>query len=289
MDMRIWKHLNCWRKRTWMSWTSETHSTEQCCWLRWSCCRSTTVSGPAARDAHAHVWQCTHVKRNGNSMGKLSHIFQMFIFLCCVYVILVNSDPENGGSSVDPEEKLQPEISAPSRDSPRDSGCYESNENLENGNNSLPHLWLSPAMLLIFSVGWQCLHAPESSKTNWGVWTVLTAISTHWPFISPPSLHFLLLTLFSSAPTANLCLSLGHLLVFAFFVMFIHRHVSHILHQNSKDQYIPSHVPVHLIHCVQGSGGIASILLFHLSCYDHEKRWFCFWLKLCWTKGMTKL
>ncbi|XP_060790457.1 SAM and SH3 domain-containing protein 1 isoform X2 [Neoarius graeffei] len=45
----------------------------------------------------------------------------------------INSDPENGGSSVDPEEKLQPEISAPSRDSPRDSGCYESNENLENG------------------------------------------------------------------------------------------------------------------------------------------------------------
>ncbi|KAF4084177.1 hypothetical protein AMELA_G00125590 [Ameiurus melas] len=45
----------------------------------------------------------------------------------------INSDPENGGSSVDPEEKVQPEISAPSRDSPRDSGCYESNENLENG------------------------------------------------------------------------------------------------------------------------------------------------------------
>lgn len=55
-----------------------------------------------------------------------------------MYVILVNSDPENGGSSVDPEEKVQPEISAPSRDSPRDSGCYESNENLENGNNSFP-------------------------------------------------------------------------------------------------------------------------------------------------------
>lgn len=56
-----------------------------------------------------------------------------------MYVILVNSDPENVGSSVEPDEKLQPEISAPSRDSPRDSGCYESSENLENGNN-LPHV-----------------------------------------------------------------------------------------------------------------------------------------------------
>ncbi|XP_058254806.1 SAM and SH3 domain-containing protein 1 isoform X2 [Hemibagrus wyckioides] len=45
----------------------------------------------------------------------------------------INSDPENGGSSVDPEENVHPVISAPSRDSPRDSGCYESNENLENG------------------------------------------------------------------------------------------------------------------------------------------------------------
>lgn len=55
-------------------------------------------------------------------------------------VILVNSDPENGGSPVDPEEKVHSEISAPLRDSPRDSGCYESNENLENGNNSLSRL-----------------------------------------------------------------------------------------------------------------------------------------------------
>lgn len=55
-------------------------------------------------------------------------------------MILVNSDPENGGSSLDPEEKVHPVISATSRDSPRDSGCYESNENLENGNNSLPRL-----------------------------------------------------------------------------------------------------------------------------------------------------
>lgn len=60
-----------------------------------------------------------------------------------MYVILVHSDPENSASSVDPEEKVQPEISAPSRDSPHDSGCYESNENLENGNNNLARLWLS--------------------------------------------------------------------------------------------------------------------------------------------------
>ncbi|XP_047677766.1 SAM and SH3 domain-containing protein 1 isoform X2 [Tachysurus fulvidraco] len=45
----------------------------------------------------------------------------------------INSDPENGGSSLDPEEKVHQVISATSSDSPRDSGCYESNENLENG------------------------------------------------------------------------------------------------------------------------------------------------------------
>ncbi|XP_053366007.1 SAM and SH3 domain-containing protein 1 isoform X1 [Clarias gariepinus] len=45
----------------------------------------------------------------------------------------INSDPENASSSVEPETEVQSETSAPSRDSPRDSGCYESNENLENG------------------------------------------------------------------------------------------------------------------------------------------------------------
>lgn len=97
------------------------------------------MSGPATRDAHAHM-HSVHMLRDGNSTGKLSHIFKMFIFLCCLDVILVNSDLENVGSSVNSQEKLQPEISAPSRDSPHDSGCYESNENLENGNNSLLHL-----------------------------------------------------------------------------------------------------------------------------------------------------
>ncbi|XP_067223625.1 SAM and SH3 domain-containing protein 1 isoform X3 [Chanodichthys erythropterus] len=44
-----------------------------------------------------------------------------------------NSDPEREGSSGDSQEKLLSEGSVPPGDSPRDSGCYESNENLENG------------------------------------------------------------------------------------------------------------------------------------------------------------
>ncbi|XP_059375856.1 SAM and SH3 domain-containing protein 1-like isoform X2 [Carassius carassius] len=44
-----------------------------------------------------------------------------------------NSDPERAGSSGDSQEKLLSESSVPSADSPRDSGCYESSENLENG------------------------------------------------------------------------------------------------------------------------------------------------------------
>lgn len=48
-----------------------------------------------------------------------------------------NSDPEHDGSSGDSQEKLLSESSAPPADSPRDSGCYESSENLENGNDSL--------------------------------------------------------------------------------------------------------------------------------------------------------
>ncbi|XDV42771.1 hypothetical protein PO909_011382 [Leuciscus waleckii] len=51
-----------------------------------------------------------------------------------------NSDPEREGSSGDSQEKHLSEGSVPPGDSPRDSGCYESNENLENGNDSLPHL-----------------------------------------------------------------------------------------------------------------------------------------------------
>lgn len=63
------------------------------------------------------------------------------------YVVVVwsagNSDPEREGSSGDSQEKLLSESSVPPADSPRDSGCYESSENLENGNDSLPRLWLS--------------------------------------------------------------------------------------------------------------------------------------------------
>ncbi len=54
-----------------------------------------------------------------------------------------HSDPEREGSSGDSQEKLLSESSVPPADSPRDSGCYESSENLENGNDSLPRLWLS--------------------------------------------------------------------------------------------------------------------------------------------------
>lgn len=64
-----------------------------------------------------------------------------------------NSDPEREGSSGDSQEKLLSEGSVPSGDSPRDSGCYESNENLENGNDSLPRLWLSsPPLLPVFEL-----------------------------------------------------------------------------------------------------------------------------------------
>ncbi len=51
-----------------------------------------------------------------------------------------HSDPEREGSSGDSQEKLLSESSVPPADSPRDSGCYESSENLENGNDSLPRL-----------------------------------------------------------------------------------------------------------------------------------------------------
>lgn len=38
--MRIWTHSSCWRRRTWMSWTSETPNTELCCSPQWSCCKN---------------------------------------------------------------------------------------------------------------------------------------------------------------------------------------------------------------------------------------------------------
>ncbi|KAK1793329.1 hypothetical protein P4O66_011711 [Electrophorus voltai] len=44
-----------------------------------------------------------------------------------------NSDPERGGYSGDLEEKVLSESQVLPGDSPRDSGCFESNENLENG------------------------------------------------------------------------------------------------------------------------------------------------------------
>ena len=45
-----------------------------------------------------------------------------------------SSDPERSGLSGSQEKLLSEGLVG---DSPRDSGCYESNENLENGNDSL--------------------------------------------------------------------------------------------------------------------------------------------------------
>lgn len=49
--------------------------------------------------------------------------------------LLGSSDPERSGLSGS-QEKLLSEGRGLVGDSPRDSGCYESNENLENGNDS---------------------------------------------------------------------------------------------------------------------------------------------------------
>lgn len=51
-----------------------------------------------------------------------------------------SSDPERSSQSGGSQEKLLLDRRGLMGDSPRDSGCYESNENLENGNDSLSHL-----------------------------------------------------------------------------------------------------------------------------------------------------
>ncbi|KAM4624711.1 SAM and SH3 domain-containing protein 1-like [Polymixia lowei] len=51
-----------------------------------------------------------------------------------------SSDPERSGQSGGSQEKLLLDRRGLPGDSPRDSGCYESNENLENGNDSLGRL-----------------------------------------------------------------------------------------------------------------------------------------------------
>lgn len=50
-----------------------------------------------------------------------------------------SSDPERSSQSGGSQEKLLG-LHGLTGDSPRDSGCYESNENLENGNDSLTRL-----------------------------------------------------------------------------------------------------------------------------------------------------
>lgn len=52
-----------------------------------------------------------------------------------------SSDPERLSGS---QEKLLSEGRGLVGDSPRDSGCYESNENLENGNNGFAPLPTTP-------------------------------------------------------------------------------------------------------------------------------------------------
>lgn len=52
-----------------------------------------------------------------------------------------SSDPERSSQSGGSQEKLLLDRRGLMGDSPRDSGCYESNENLENGNDSLTRLW----------------------------------------------------------------------------------------------------------------------------------------------------
>lgn len=54
-------------------------------------------------------------------------------FLC----LAGSSDPDKGSQSGGSQEKLLLERRDLAGDSPRDSGCYESNENLENGNDGL--------------------------------------------------------------------------------------------------------------------------------------------------------
>lgn len=58
------------------------------------------------------------------------------IISCDVCVCPGSSDPERSGLSGS-QEKLLSEGRSLVGDSPRDSGCYESSENLENGNESL--------------------------------------------------------------------------------------------------------------------------------------------------------
>lgn len=55
-----------------------------------------------------------------------------------------SSDPERLSGS---QEKLLSEGRGLVGDSPRDSGCYESNENLENGNDSFAPLPTTPREL----------------------------------------------------------------------------------------------------------------------------------------------
>ncbi|XP_039898407.1 SAM and SH3 domain-containing protein 1 isoform X1 [Simochromis diagramma] len=67
-----------------------------------------------------------------------------------------SSDPERSGQSESSQEKLLPDRRGLLGDSPRDSGCYESNENLENGRGKKTRSTISRS-----SSGFESSHLPS--------------------------------------------------------------------------------------------------------------------------------
>ena len=106
---------------------------------------------------HAHTLsvECKHSLSLSHARGvhvsrhtkhTPTSVFVLKVWLCltaplwwCVYPA-GSSDPERGEASGDSQEKLLLDRRGLLGDSPRDSGCYEGNENLENGNDCLARL-----------------------------------------------------------------------------------------------------------------------------------------------------
>ncbi|PWA29608.1 hypothetical protein CCH79_00007927, partial [Gambusia affinis] len=92
-----------------------------------------------------------------------------------------SSDPERSAQSGQSQEKLLLDRRGALGDSPRDSGCYESNENLENGNDSLtPLLFLGLETLqrLLF-----LLDAPALRPTSFSFHTLPERLYHHLPLM----------------------------------------------------------------------------------------------------------